>query len=185
MRSTTIRQVLMGAALASALLGASRAEAATSDRNRCTAEKLVALGVKIKAELRCWQRAHLKNAPVDQACLDKARNKLAVAFHRADTRYFGSCGTQGADALSGPAQPFIRDSLAAIHGAVPCSLVDGNQCGAGAALPDVYLCRWDGTTCASVPPQWTCENSFLCELAPGFAGLCPDEGQTCTSCTCS
>jgi cysteine-rich repeat protein len=56
----------------------------TQTASKCTAKKIGALGKFLAALFGCDSKAAKKNVPVDQACIDKAIDKLNTSFAKAD-----------------------------------------------------------------------------------------------------
>lgn len=55
-------------------------------QNRCTSAKTKLAGKKAAAILKCYSKASLHGAPVDAACVQRARDKFAIGSQRADAR---------------------------------------------------------------------------------------------------
>ena len=80
--------------LASLLLGARRTAAGKiTAGGKCAVAKLKAAAKKSGAKLACYEKAILKNAAVDPACLAKAEGAFTAAFAKAESK--GGCFTTG------------------------------------------------------------------------------------------
>jgi CSLREA domain-containing protein len=80
-------------------------------KNGCAAAKLKLASQSIKRQFGCNAHAITKNAPLDTACLTKARQKLVTAFARVDAK--GGCVNPG-DA-DGVAADVNRYALSVTH----------------------------------------------------------------------
>lgn len=72
--------------------------------NLCSA-KIKAAGSAAQGLLKCWARATKKSESVDTDCLDKADDKLAAAFTKADAK--GCTPTGGATAVQSHVDAFV------------------------------------------------------------------------------
>ncbi|HET9063040.1 MAG TPA: PQQ-dependent sugar dehydrogenase [Candidatus Binatia bacterium] len=95
----------------------------------CTASKLTAAGKNSAIELNCEAKAARIDAVVDGACLDKASEKLAAAFSRAESK--GGCGSSG-DALELEAR--IDEQVADVVAAIPRGADDASRACAASKL---------------------------------------------------
>lgn len=85
-------RTVLGAGLV-LLAVASSVGAAPTPVQRCAVAKLKAAASANLTKLKCHQRAAAEPRPVDPACLQKADDKLAAAFAKAEQK--GGCATVG------------------------------------------------------------------------------------------
>jgi hypothetical protein len=82
-------------------------------QNRCTSAKTKLAGKKAAAILKCYSKASLHGAPVDAACVQRARDKFASGSQRADTRQ--DPGNPVTVCPNGSGDAAIAESIVDVH----------------------------------------------------------------------
>lgn len=104
------------AVLAVAILAffAGPARPAPSPAQRCASAKLKAAAKYAASRLRCHERAVLRGVGTEPLCLQKAEDKFAAAFAKADLK--GGCFTTGdAAAVRALADSFVEAAVGALE----------------------------------------------------------------------
>jgi hypothetical protein len=115
------------------LLFASTVTAATPE-GACAAAKVKAAMNEAKGELGCWGKAIGKAVAVDPECLQKAEDKYAKAFDKAEAK--GPCTSKSADAIQTLVETFTSNVVQAVQCFASGSICGGSsQCCSGSCVP--------------------------------------------------
>jgi hypothetical protein len=171
-RSTARIAVLLAVAALPATL-----VAAVSPEVRCRAAKVKAAGQKVLDKARCQQRALLKSAAVDPACITKAETKFAAAIAKADAK--------------GPCLGTVIGLEATVDQCVDSILIVGLEpvCCTAVFTSGQRACWWaaDAPTCEGMfgvagAPGSVCDSvTGDCVDPPANAGPCCPLGGTCSA----
>jgi hypothetical protein len=160
--------------------------AATTPARRCASAKLKTAGSVAASLLGCHARAVKRGAAVDDACLAKARAKLASAFTRADAK--GGCAsTNDAGAVTTALDGFVGDVVTALPDG---GTSDGRRCAAvklsaaGKKAGAKLACHARAVAKIAVVDP-TCLGKAEAKFATAFAGadgryVCASEGDAGT-----
>ncbi len=108
--------LLVMAAFCAVVFGPEKASAATvSDATRCEIIKLKGVVKELKDKAQCYERSMKANAPVSQACFNRAEEKRQRIYDRAEER--GGCKTMKDGATLGVRiDAFLQDATRTLSG---------------------------------------------------------------------
>jgi hypothetical protein len=107
---------------------------------KCPAAKLQATGKRMAAELGCRSKAVGKGTPVDQACIDAAVAKLALAFPKAETK--GDCPITGDhDTIAASVSGVVAGIVAQLGGPGPSACTERKLKAAAKKAASKLACR--------------------------------------------
>jgi hypothetical protein len=127
--------------------------AATDPAAACSAMKARAVGKNAYDEMKC-QAAAAREGTVDPSCIEKAEEKLALAFTRAE-QGDGCAAVGNAAALQSRVDGFVAGTVAALPGVTPTTTtttIPPPHCPAGSAgfFPICWYAGTPGQSCDQV-----------------------------------
>src|SRR5262249_36860393 len=102
--------------------------AAPTAAQKCSGAKLKAAGTEAQGKAKCYRKALLGSATVDEGCLDDAETKFAGAFVRAEAA--GGCTTTNdAGGVEAEVDDCLDSFVGAISGNAKCAATKMNAVG--------------------------------------------------------